>query len=201
LGTKTLSGKRIKLLLYLINYNNMEDNLGRKEFEEEKDKKEKREQLRSIRAVIHHEVTDAGEQRTVMNKVAKKLMRLTLAALLADVGEALSMADGDGCFVKLEPQRPTTSLEAMVYFLTFIITALIVLVVRVSYMVYKYHNLANYHRNMVRQVRSILRRKKVNEENAYEFVEKLVKLKLQGLVWSYAKVENQKVQTFLKTRR
>ena len=80
LGTKTLSGKRIKLLLYLINYNNMEDNLGRKEFEEEKDKKEKREQLRSIRAVIHHEVTDAGEQRTVMNKVAKKLMRLTFGS-------------------------------------------------------------------------------------------------------------------------
>jgi hypothetical protein len=158
-GTKTLSGKRVKLLLYLINYNNAEGNLGLREFDEEKEKKEKREQLRSIRAVIHHEVTEAGEQQssTLMNQVAKKLMRLTLAALLADVGEALSLADDGGCLTMVEPQRPTTSSEAMVYFLIMVIIALIVLVVRVSYMAYKYRYLANYHRGMVREVRSILK--------------------------------------------
>lgn len=89
IGTKSLSEKRVRLLLYLINYNNLDGDLGLKEFEEEKAKKEKRDQLRSIRAVIHHEVIEAGEQQssTLMNKIAKKLMRLTLAALLADVGE------------------------------------------------------------------------------------------------------------------
>ena len=57
----------------------------------------------------------------------------------------------------VEPQRPTTSSEAMAYSLIMVIIALIFLVVRVSYMAYKYRYLANYRRGMVREVRSILK--------------------------------------------
>ena len=102
----------MRLLLYLINYNNSNGDLGLKEFEEEKAKKEKRDQLRSIRAVIHHEVIEAGEQQssTLMNKIAKKLMRLTLAALLPDVGEALGptgLSNGNGWLRMVAPMRPS----------------------------------------------------------------------------------------------
>ena len=167
IGTKVLSGKRVRLLLYLINYNNEDGDLGVKEFLEEKAKKEKREQVRSIRAVIHHEVAEAGEQQTstLMNKVAKKLMRLTLAALLADVGEALSLAD-EGGLVMIEPSRPSTSAEAMVYMLVFVIMAMCMLVVVLAYKVYKYKYLAEYHRNMVRQVRAILKQEGERRDRA-----------------------------------
>ena len=166
IGTKVLSGKRVKLLLYLINYNNEDGDLGIKEFVEEKAKKEKREQLRSIRAVIHHEVTEAGEQSsTLMNKIAKKLMRFTLAALLADVEEALSLAD-EGGLMMVEPSRPSTSAEAMVYMLVFILIAMLMLVMVLAYNVYKYKYLAEYHRNMVRQVREILKQEGERRDRA-----------------------------------
>ena len=83
-----------QLLLYFMHYDNDYGNLGLAEFVEEKEKKERRDQLKSIRAVIHHEMADTGDlpSSTLMNKVAKRLMRLTLAALLVDVREALSLA-------------------------------------------------------------------------------------------------------------
>ena len=101
-----------------------------------------------------------------MNKLAKKLMRLTLAALLADVGEALSLTDGDGCLAMKEPVRPSTSSEAMVYVLTFVIIALLMLVMWASYKIWKYRYLAEYHRNMVRQVRAILKEEGERRERA-----------------------------------
>ena len=125
-GTKCLSGKRVKLLLYLMHHDNDYGNLGLAEFVEEKEKKERRDQLKSIRAVIHHEMADTGDRpsSTMMNKVAKRLMRLTLAALLVDVGEALSLAGEDGCLAMVEPTRPSMSMNALVYMLTFIIIVL-----------------------------------------------------------------------------
>ena len=132
-GTKCLSRKRVKLLLYLIHYDNDYGNLGLAEFME-KEKKERRDQLKSIRAVIHHEMADTGDRpsSTLMNKVAKRLMRFTLAALLVDVGEALSLAGEDGCLAMVEPTRPSMSMNALVYMLMFIIIVLIVVVTIIS---------------------------------------------------------------------
>ena len=158
-GTKCLSGKRVKLLLYLTHYDNDYRNLGWNEFVEEKEKKEKRDQLESIRAVIHHEMADTGghQSSALMNKVAKKLMRLTLAALLADVGEALSLAENGGCLAMLEPTRPSSSAQTIVYVLIFVIVVLTFLVMYFAYKTCKFKYLNEYHRGMVREVRAILK--------------------------------------------
>ena len=118
-----------------MHYDNDYGNLGLAEFVEEKEKKERRDQLKSIRAVIHHEMADTGDlpSSTLMNKVAKRLMRFTLAALLVDVGEALSLAGEDGCLAMVEPTRPSMSMNALVYMLMFIIIVLIVVVTIISH--------------------------------------------------------------------
>ena len=143
-GTKCLSGKRVKLLLYFMHYDNDYGNLGLAEFVEEKEKKERRDQLKSIRAVTHHEMADTGDRpsSTLINKVAKRLMRLTLAAILVDVGEALSLAGEDGCLAMVEPARPSMSMNALVYMLMFIIMVLIVMVTIISHKAYKFKQLS-----------------------------------------------------------
>eukprot|EP00435_Cladocopium_sp_Y103_P034981 s351_g9.t1 len=168
IGTKSLSGKRIKLLLYLMNCHNDAGDLGVREYEEECEKKEKREQLKSIRAVIHHEVAEAGEQRssTLMNKVAKRLMRLTLAALLADAGQALSLTDDGGCLAMVEPVRPATTAEQLNYFLVFLVMALTVLLGCIGYKAHNFRSLAMYRINMVREIREILRLEGLRREQA-----------------------------------
>jgi hypothetical protein len=92
-----------------------------------------------------------------MNKVAKKLMRLTLAALLADVGEALSLAENGGCLAMLEPTRPSSSAQTIVYVLIFVIVVLTFLVMYFAYKTCKFKYLNEYHRGMVREVRAILK--------------------------------------------
>ena len=135
---------RVKLLLYLMHCDNDYGNLGWAEFVEEKEKKERRDQLKSIRAVIHHEMADTGDRpsSTLMNKMAKRLMSLTLAALLVDVGEPLSLAEEDGCLAMVEPTRPSMSMNALVYMLMFIIMVLIVMVTIISHKAYKFKQLS-----------------------------------------------------------
>ena len=66
----------------------------------------------------------------------------------------------------IEPSRPSTSAEAIVYMLVFVIIAMLMLVMVLAYNVYKYKYLAEYHRNMVRQVRAILRQAGERRERA-----------------------------------
>ena len=75
IGTKSLPGSRVRMLLFLMGFTNGWDNLGRFEFEEEKAKKEARERLRSIRKVVHSQVLDAKESpnSALMNQMAKRL--------------------------------------------------------------------------------------------------------------------------------
>ena len=70
------------MLLYLMGFTNEWDDLGHFEFEEEKAKKESRERLQRIRKVVHSQVLDAKQSpnSTLMNQMAKKLLRLTLGA-------------------------------------------------------------------------------------------------------------------------
>ena len=158
LGTKSLGGKRVRLLLYLMHYENELGSLGEEEFLEERQKKEKRDQLKSIRTVIHHEVEGCGERpnSSLMNNVAKKLMRLTLAALLTDAGEALGLPD-EKCVAMAQPMRSSMTSIGMVYFLLFVIGVLVVLLVVMCVKANYFRRSALYHINMVRQVRKILK--------------------------------------------
>ena len=92
------------MLLFLMGFTNEWDNLGRFEFEEEKAKKEARERLRSIRKVVHSQVLDAKESpnSTLMNQMAKRLLRLTLGALLVEETEALGPSSDAQCYVVAE---------------------------------------------------------------------------------------------------
>ena len=158
LGTKSLGGKRVRLLLYLMHYENDLGSLGLEEFLEEKEKKEKRDQLKTIRAVLHHEVGEIGEppNSSLMNRLAKKLMRLTLAALLTDAGEALGLHEGE-CLAMVEPTRPTMTSVGLIYFLLFVILVLVILLVVMCVKANYFRRSAIYHIKMVREVREILR--------------------------------------------
>ena len=161
LGTKCLAGRRVRLLLYLMGFKNELDTLGMDEFYEEQAKKEKREQLQSIRMVIHNEVKtcnqDEGQSSTLMNRLAKRLMRMTLAALLADAGEALSPEENGICYDEDENSDPKATTVGMVYFLIFVIFVLLVTIAVLAFKVLFLRHRNNYHRNMVRQVRAILK--------------------------------------------
>jgi hypothetical protein len=89
LGTKALPGKRVRLLMFLLGFTNACEDLGAHEFEDEKVKKSSKEQLKAIRKVVHAEVleTSQGQGSTLLNQVAKKLLRLTLGALLVRDGK------------------------------------------------------------------------------------------------------------------
>ena len=67
---------------------------------EEKAKKDAKDRIRTIKAVIHPEVVAAGEGKssTLVAQVAKKLLRLTLVAVLAEEGGALGQSSGH-CYV------------------------------------------------------------------------------------------------------
>ena len=57
----------------------------------------------------------------------------------------------------MEPTRPSMSTNALVYMLMFIIIVLIVMVTIILHKAYKFKQLNEYHQNMVRQVRAILK--------------------------------------------
>ena len=77
----------------------------KKEKKEKKTKKESREQLQAIRKIVQAEVPEGqqGQSSTLLNKVAKRLLRLSVGTLLFGGGEALSlpynMESNVQCFV------------------------------------------------------------------------------------------------------
>ena len=121
-GTKALPGRRMRFLLYLMGFTDDWEELGIQEFNEEKTKKESREQLKSIRKVVHSQVLEADQSpsSTLMNKLAKRLMKLTLGALLVESGEALGPSSSPTCYVVAE----STSSSWTVFFLALVIVTL-----------------------------------------------------------------------------
>ena len=73
----------------------MWDDLGVQEVQKEKIKKSSKERIRMIKAVVDREVVALGEQKssTLVTQVAKKLLRLTMVALLAEECGALATLD------------------------------------------------------------------------------------------------------------
>ena len=134
LGTKVLTGKRVKLLMYLFGFANNWGDLGVAEFEEEKLKKQNRERIKALRKLVCAEALETNEKHTstLVNQVAKRLMRLTLGALLLSGGEALSLPRQSNlqCFVEVETTTlsstwTTTMLVAVVFILVIAIVVLL----------------------------------------------------------------------------
>ena len=92
LGTKSLTGARVRLLLFLMNFTNADDSLGQQEFAIEIHKEESKEMLRKVRRLVSEE-QHVEEKSIASNQVAKKLLRVTLFALLSQVGSALGQHD------------------------------------------------------------------------------------------------------------
>ena len=108
--------------------------LGVSEFEEEKQKKNALEKIKAVRKIVHSEVleTPTRENNTLENQVAKRLMRLTLGALLLSGGEALSLPHQSSaqCLLAMESTSSslpwtTTMLVTLVFILVVTIIALI----------------------------------------------------------------------------
>eukprot|EP00435_Cladocopium_sp_Y103_P035391 s358_g9.t1 len=120
-GTKALPGRRMRFLLFLMGFTDSWDELGRYEYEEERAKKEARERLKTITKVVNAEV-DAYQSpnSTLASQVAKKLMRLTLGALLVDSSQALGLSSNQ-CYVVAE----ASSSSWTVFMLAMVIVVLI----------------------------------------------------------------------------
>ena len=128
ISAKILGGKRVRLLLKLMGFTNDFQDLGEKEFEDEKVKKEAKERLRVVRKVVFaNEETGERQSSTMMNQVAKHLMRLTLGALLLDVGEALGQSSNQ-CLVVAEPSTMTWILSTTIFILAFVIVILLLVI-------------------------------------------------------------------------
>ena len=90
---------------------------------EEKAKKDAKDRIRTIKAVIHPEVVAAGEGKssTLVAQVAKKLLRLTLVALLAEEGGALGQSSGH-CYVATVDSASTAPMAlGTIFTLSFVI--------------------------------------------------------------------------------
>ena len=128
IGTKVLPGKRVKLLLKLMGFNNDWEDLGCHEFAEEKIKKETRERLKAVRKVVYREgLGEEGRTSTLTNQVAKRLMRLTLGALLFDAGEALGQSSNQYSVV-VETSTSWTS-TMVIFILCYVVVFLLAAVV------------------------------------------------------------------------
>eukprot|EP00913_Durusdinium_trenchii_P008024 g7524.t1 len=92
IGAKTLGGKRINLLMYIMGFTDSSQQLGRTEFEAERAKAEQKRRL-------------PPEKSAQANQLAKRLLRLTMTALLADSALGLATAEDQQCFREDEPQK------------------------------------------------------------------------------------------------
>ena len=90
IGTKAFGGKRVNVLLFLMGFTHDSGELGKEEFEAERMKQDQKKRLQEvIRRMVFLE-EGASEKSTQSNQLAKRLLRLTMTALLAD--SALSLA-------------------------------------------------------------------------------------------------------------
>ena len=127
----------MKMLLNLLGFTNNLEDLGCYELEEEILKKENREKIQAIRKVVHAEVLETGHSQssTLMNQLAKRLMRLTLGALLLGGGEALGHSS-PMCLVS--SKAPTTSWTvSMLVTINFVLMLVIILVLKSAYNMHK----------------------------------------------------------------
>ena len=120
-------------LLHLCGFQNDWGDLGVAEFEEEKQKKNAREKIKAVRKIVHAEVLDTPtrENSTLVNQVAKRLMRLTLGALLLSGGEALSLPHQSSaqCLVAME------STPSSLPWTTTMLVTLVILVVTIMVLI------------------------------------------------------------------
>lgn len=90
---------------------------------EEKAKKDAKDRIRTIKAVIHPEVVAAGEGKssTLVAQVAKKLLTLTLVALLAEEGGALGQSSGHCYVTTLDSASTAPRALGTIFALSFVI--------------------------------------------------------------------------------
>ena len=108
IGTKTLGGKRINMLMYIMGFADSSQQLGKTEFEAERAKAEQKRRLQEVRRMVFAE-EGTPEKSTQANRLAKRLLRPTMTALLADSALGLATAEhaqhGEQCFPEDEPQQ------------------------------------------------------------------------------------------------
>ena len=141
LGTKVLSGKRVKLLLFLCGFANDWNDLGWDEWREEKLKKETREKIKAVRKIVDAEMveTDVRQGSTMVNQLAKRLMRLTLGALLLSGGEALGLPSQSSmqCLVAVETTTLSSPLTTtMLVTVVFVLVGVIGVLLRIMHVMH-----------------------------------------------------------------
>eukprot|EP00435_Cladocopium_sp_Y103_P046766 s1727_g13.t1 len=114
--------------------NDMED-LGCYELEEESVKRNNKEKIHAIRKVVYSEVQETGHAHssTLVNQLAKKLVRLTLGALPMGGGEALGQSSAT-CLVSSEASTTTLTVSMLVTINFVLVTVLVImLVLKIAY--------------------------------------------------------------------
>ena len=105
IGAKTLGGKRINLLMYVMGFTDSSQQLGKTEFEAERTKAEQKRRLQEVRRMVFAE-EGTPEKSTQAKQLAKRLLRVTMTALLADATLGLATAEEQQqCFPEDEPQK------------------------------------------------------------------------------------------------
>ena len=140
LGTKVLPGRRVRFLMKLMGFTNSWEDLGETEFHEEKNKMESKKKIQSIRKAVLHEVheTKEKESSTMVNQVAKKLMKLTLGALLIGDGEALSLTSSPQCLVVAdENYKWSTMIIGMLVAVNFVLMVGLLVLLNTLYVKHK----------------------------------------------------------------
>ena len=104
LGAKALTGKRVNMLMFSIGFTNEANDLGKEEFEAQRMKADQRRRFNEVRKMVYVE-EGSPEKSTQSNQLAKRLLRLTMTALLADSALRLvAVKEQDQCFPEDEPQ-------------------------------------------------------------------------------------------------
>ena len=105
-----------------------------------KQKKDARDKIKAARKIVHAEVLDTptGDNSTLVNQVAKRLMRLTLGALLLSGGEALSLPHQSNaqCFVAMEPTSGLPWTTTVLVTLVFILVVTIIVLIKIMHVMH-----------------------------------------------------------------
>ena len=109
IGAKTLGGKRTNLLMYIMGFTDSSQQLGKTEFEAERAKAEQKRRLQEVRRMVFT-AEGTPEKSTQANQLAKRLLRLTMTALLAVSTLGLATAEDQQCFPEDEPQKQSEGL-------------------------------------------------------------------------------------------
>ena len=134
------------------------------EFEEEKQNKDAREKIKAVRKIVHAEMLDTPtrENSTLVNQVAKRLMRLTLGALLLSGGEALSFPHQSSaqCLVAMESTSSSLPWTTMLVTLVFILVVTIIVLIKIMHVMHLSHLRIEATREAMDWVRQQLRQRR-----------------------------------------